>query len=323
MANNTFQADFNLNIAWKGEERGKEEDKPVVQIYNLCESADDAEESEVKKGGAGFDWYYRLRVKGTLRQHYDLHAFPFDQQNLCVRVRMKSECTLVPLPWGPTGDAFSVDQDAFEDDFELKSAKVEHMYMPSFKFGKLGGYDPEAVIVFSVIRNYEYWVYNYGCLMSLVCTFSFAVFALPVSDLGDRLGIGFTLNLTVVATFYLMQDKLPPVSYYTELERHMVVCIGFTMAVMVINLSEALVSVGLMERLEWLIIAALVFFWTGYHVHIQAHAEALANDPTAAAVGISETFSRTLSFFRRANDMLVKVYKMVLDKRARMKKEKA
>lgn len=316
MAANTFQADFNLNVAWKG----KEEDQPDVQIYNMVEEAADPDVGPAKKGDLGFDWYYRIRFKGTFRQNYDLHVFPFDQQDLQVRVRIKSECNLVNLPWGPTGDACSCDHDAVEEDFYLKTTKVEHMYVPSFKFGKLGGYDPEAVIVFTVKRNHEYWVYNYAYLMSLVCTFSFAAFALPKSDVGDRLGIGFTLNLTVVATFYLMQDKLPPVSYYTELELHMVVCIAFTMCVMVINIMPAFFGESFMAGLDWLIIPALIFFWIGYHAHMHARAGALANDSSAEGPSISNTFSLIIAAVLNGYHALVKAYKMIKDMRAQMKK---
>merc|ERR1719362_2424892 len=148
MANHTFDADFNLNIAWKGEA----DDKPEIQLYNMREEQQDKEEGDIKKGQAGFDYYYRIHVKATFRQHFKLQSFPFDMQELTVRVRLKTECTLVHLPWGPTGDAASCDPDAFQEDFKLKRAEVRPSYLPSYKFGKLGGYDPEAQIVFIVKR---------------------------------------------------------------------------------------------------------------------------------------------------------------------------
>merc|ERR1711862_117214 len=103
-------ADYNLNIAWTGEEH----QKPEVQIYNEMEGQD-PEEGPVKKGDLDFDYYYRIRLKGKYRQVYDLRKFPFDKQTLTVRVRIKSECTLVPLRWGPGGSAASLDPGAIDD----------------------------------------------------------------------------------------------------------------------------------------------------------------------------------------------------------------
>lgn len=275
LADNTFMADFNINVAWKGEKSWPGEDKEsmaeLVQIYNMMEG-EDPDLSDVKKGEAGFDWYIRIRYKGKFRQHYYLQKFPFDEQNLVVRVRLKNECRLVALPWGPSGDACSIDPGALEDDFSLEKAHVEHEYHPSYKFGKLGGYDPEALIVFRVQRKPDYWIYNYGVMISLICTFSFAAFCISVGDVGGRLGVGFTLNLTAVASFYLMQDKLPAVPYWTELDRHMVTCILFTMVVMILNCLPAFFGedfVGVVEK--FIIIPVMAVAWFGYHAWQMAH----------------------------------------------------
>lgn len=276
IAENTFQADFNLNVAWKG----TKEDMVDVQIYNACPELEmDPKEVKIdthvkaspttarlQTGVNGFDWYYRIRYKGTFRKHYNLEKFPLDSQELIVRVRLKSECKLVALLWDPSGDAYSVDADAIDDGFDLVKAEVRHEYLPSFKFGKKSGYDPEALVVFCVSRKPDYWVSNFGLLMSAVATCCLVVFALPVGDIGDRLGVGFTLNLTVVATFYLIQANMPSVSYFTLLDRHMLLCIAYTMVVMGINCLPAIVGEELMEGLSKSLFFLLVVFWVCYHV---------------------------------------------------------
>jgi hypothetical protein len=272
LAENTFQADFNLNVAWTG----TKEQKPEVQFYNANE-LDDLEEAEVKKADCGFDFYYRLRVKGVFREKYRLQEFPFDTQNVKVRIRIKSECTLVHLPWGLNDSPFSLDEHTFEDDFDLLRAYIKHEYHPSFKFGKLGGFDPEAQVIFSLKRKPDYWVSNYGGFTSVLCTFAFAAFCLPTGEMGDRLGIGFTLNLTVVATFYLMQDKLPAVPYWTLLDRHMLHCIAFTMMVMIINCLPAFLGVDYISTLERKFIVALLAIWIGYHAKVWAKIESLSD----------------------------------------------
>jgi len=275
---------------------GRGEDKPEIQLYNVKEGQD-PDASKPKKGDAGFNWYYRIRFKGTFRQQFKLQAFPFDVQELTVRVRLKNECKLVHVPWGPTGDAASCDPGAIEEDFKLKRAEVRATYLPSYKFGKLCGYDPEAQVVFTVKRNAEYWIYNYGYLMSMVCTFAFAAFSLPIGDVGDRLGVGFTLNLTVVATFYLMQDKLPNCSYHTELESHLVVCIVFTMVVMFINCLPALIGESIVAQFERTVVISLMLIWLGYHAYMKVRCNSLleGNIPPSVGQSVSRASSTLLS----------------------------
>merc|ERR1712087_324161 len=88
-------------------------------------------------------------------------------------------------------------------------------------------------------------------------------------------GIGFTLNLTVVATFYLMQDKLPPVPYWTELDKHLVTCMLFTMVVMVINCLPAVFGEEFMTKIERIIVLVLGALWIVYHCYQSRHIVAL------------------------------------------------
>jgi len=283
MASDTFMADFNVNVAWRGHKGLRE--KLDVQMYNAME-LDHEDVSDVKEGDAGFDFYYRIHIKGTFWQKYDLTNFPLDSQELTVRVRLKSTYRLIHLPWGPGGTACSCDPGAFNDEYELELVDVHNSYWPSYKFGKLAGYDPEAHVIFSVNRNSGYWIKNYGAFMSLVASFSFAAFAIQRDDVSGRLGIGFTLNLTVVATFYLMQDKFPAEGYWTLLEKHMLTCIAFTMLVMVIIILSAvfgddflaMLGEDFMATLEVAVFWVLVVSWLCYHVWVKWRIAAIVKE---------------------------------------------
>jgi len=223
LAESTFKADLNVMVAWVGDE----EDAPEVQFYNLQEEMS-KEQTKTKKavhdGTTNWNFYYRVRLRGVFRQVYVLHRFPFDTQDLRVDVRVKSSCKLVPMRWSLDGGAFDFDKRAVHDEFTLVGAQILHKYLPSFKFGKLEGYDPEAAIILSVLRKPMYWVVNYGAVVSAVSTLMACTYAIKPSEVSDRLGVAMTLVLTMTTTLYLMQEKLPCVSYFTFLDVHIWVC---------------------------------------------------------------------------------------------------
>jgi len=225
LAEGTFYADLNVNVAWKG---GTAEDGPVIQIYNQMELDEERSPEEgAKKGAEGWTWFYRIRYRGVFRQTYDLRRFPFDIQTMQIDVRLKSACRLTHLAWNLDGSAINCDPRAVSEEFWLLKSAVEPAYLPSFKFGKLGGYDPEARIKLIVKRKPAFWATSYGLLNSFVCTLMFATFAIPADTVDGRIGAAFTLVLTMTATKYLMMEKLPPISYHTLLDNHIYVCSFF------------------------------------------------------------------------------------------------
>lgn len=265
MASGTFSADINVNVAWKGEK----DDEPVIQFYNLAE-ATEPDTAEAKKGKKGWDWFYRTRVRATFRQSYDLHEFPFDEQHLQIDVRFKKACKLVPLAWAPNGDACSCDSRAVSEDFNILSATVKHSYLPSYKFGELGGYDPEAAIVFTVARKPLFWVVSYGLMASLIASLMVCTYAIPPDSVSDRLGVAMTLVLTITATKYMMMDKLPSVAYFTLLDIHILICCIFlTVLTVEVSLAE-FVGHERLASLEKRLLPLLALLWMLYHGFVAA-----------------------------------------------------
>lgn len=279
MAGNTFLADFNVNVAWVG---GKE-DGPEIQFYNIVteiereqvpvpQSDEKGSGKFVCKGKKGshdgetqWSWYYRVRCRGVFRQEYKLESFPFDMQDLKVDVRLKSRCRLVPLHWGSNGEACACDPRALMDEFTLVGAGVDSKYLPSYKFGRLDGYDPEATIVFQVLRKSTFWVVSYGLVASMVCTLMACTYAIPIDNIGERLGVAMTLVLTMTATKYLMQERLPTVSYLTLLDIHIVICCLLLMVITVQIGFTTIVGTREMEAIETWLLPAIGIAWFGYH----------------------------------------------------------
>lgn len=265
MAEDTFLADFNLNVCWTG---GKD-DHPLVQFYNLVEeiAKDEAEpKTGTHDGTTQWDWFYRIRIRGVFRQVYKLEYFPFDTQMLTIDVRLKKVCKLTPVCWGFNGEACSCDPRAVNDEFILSGAEVKHKYLPSYKFGHIDGYDPEATLIFEVVRKPMFWVVSYGVVASLVASLMACTYAIPVRWVGERLGVAMTLVLTMTATKYLMQEKLPSVSYFTLLDIHIVLCCLFLMVLTAEIGFTHVVGSQQLEKLEHEFLPVVAVAWIGYHV---------------------------------------------------------
>lgn len=280
MAGNTFLADFNVNVAWVG----GAEDGPEIQLYNMVTEIEREQVPVPQSDGKGngkcvckgkkgshdgqtqWSYYYRVRVRGIFRQGYKLESFPFDMQELHVDLRLKSKCRLVPLHWSPNGEACACDPRAVMDEFILVGAGVDSRYLPSYKFGRLDGYDPEATLVFQVLRKSTFWVVSYGLVASMVCSLVACVYAIPIDNIGERLGVAMTLVLTMTATKYLMVEKLPTVSYLTLLDIHIIFCCLLLMGLTVQISLTTLVGTRRMEAIEEWFLPAVTIIWLGYHL---------------------------------------------------------
>jgi hypothetical protein len=269
MTEHSFSADVNVNVAWKGDKKLK----PKIQFYNILDIQEvdpPFDDVKVKEAQAGFDWFYRVRCRASFRQRFELHQFPFDEQTLRIQIRLKEPCKLVHLPWGLSGGAFSIDPRCVMDEFVLMKAHIKPQYLPSLKFGKIQCYDAEAQVELQVAREPMYWVTNYGLMSSILTSFSFISFALPAEAVSDRLELGVTMLLTIVASKYLMGDKLPKPPYFTLLEKHMITCMLLTFLIVFENTSASISFVGVefIESFEGYGVPTMLCIWFVYHLHL-------------------------------------------------------
>ena len=64
-------------------------------------------------------------------------------------------------------------------------------------------------------------------ILAMLTLLVLTVFAVPVEDLADRVGIVLTLLLTAVAFKFVVADTVPKVGYSTQLDRYMLLNMGF------------------------------------------------------------------------------------------------
>jgi hypothetical protein len=182
--------------------------------------------------------------QGDINQVYNMRAFPFDVQYLCINLKMK------PLQNGLCGEFqhpqimnltrgdddqllikrphwAAVDMDKLT---EWDVLRVQGQPTSTSDLGKTSGeekkYDSFQVVVI-VSREARNAVLNLAMLLFFNVLIAFTAYAVPFDDLPDRMSITLTQFLTAMAFKYTAQDKLPPVNYLTYMDDY--ILLGFTL----------------------------------------------------------------------------------------------
>ena len=172
-----------------------------------------------------------VSCSGVFDQEFRLRDFPFDMQSLHINVRFPhpvDRMQLVPL-------AMSLDHltsVVFDEHFSLTEwaclrPYIKVRYEAKTKFGRKENPKPSIAIVLPVKRAYGHYILHICSIAFVVTSSCGAAFVLPASDLSDRLGIILTLFLTIVATKFLVGDKLPSVAFITYLDAYFLWCFFF------------------------------------------------------------------------------------------------
>lgn len=207
---------------------------PRFQFMNAVETPDVQEEqTEVLRwrqgpqGNPVVSWSAKCR--GTFREHFELGLFPFDAQDLHLTISSQQKNTWI-----------------HEDCFDGVKSKLRKTYivLPEFKvdgpalkpreelaLGKFATLD----IVFTAHRRFTFHLWNVFFPVFLLTAMQFAVFAVDVADVADRLSVTLTLVLASVAYKYVVSQNLPNISYLTVCDLYVVGSFVFMAAVVLEN----------------------------------------------------------------------------------------
>ena len=167
---------------------------------------------------------YRASV--TVSEGFDLHDFPFDVQDLNLRVQLHGGVAMAPLTDAvgiPGGlGAWAVRLDA--DGCELPEFTLFPRVPAVCRMTARGGLH---VIVF-LERQEEYYIVNILSVCALVGLCSAVGWAVHWREVANRLGVDVTLILVAVALKQVLASMTPPISYLTSLDEFALMCGGFT-----------------------------------------------------------------------------------------------
>jgi len=115
-----------------------------------------------------------------------------------------------------------------------------------------------------VSREWRYWLYNIYTIMFLLVSLSATSWAAAPTDTGTRLGVTFTLLLTVVAFKFSLTQNIPKVSYNTVLDTYLLWCFVF---LVIVATENALVAKYLSDpNTEYFFFIALSALWIIYNL---------------------------------------------------------
>lgn len=180
-------------------------------------------------------------VQQTFQETFELQSFPFDVQDLNIKMcgpRVET-CNIIPDKMKPTPISLNVSLFS-ETDWVYENAVCEF-------FNNEG----QAQVHFhiKVSRRWQHYFYRiYSiltlCALSGVLTFSFEI----GDDYTDAVGYMSTCVLTVVAFMFVVSSTLPPIPYLTFLDGLVFITLGFVFVLLFVLGLFQIEELGLTEK---------------------------------------------------------------------------
>jgi hypothetical protein len=220
---------------------------PQTEIVNEVERKSAQFDSMVVRDGRCIR---SRRIHSTLRNEYNLHAFPFDEQTLSFEVS-DDEYTAGELVYADGPFTLGIDDAlrttvsgwrvATEPTFSRESRAFKwEAGAPAYDYGK---------VAFGVRRHVTFHLAKYFLPLFVIVALAFSAFWISPEDLGSQLTIGITCLLAAIAFQFAEAGSLPEVAYLTFADRVYVVSyVAIGLAVVESIYTNALFRRGDKER---------------------------------------------------------------------------
>ncbi len=183
---------------------------------------------------------YRLGLSSTFRATLDLKRFPFDEQDLTVRIQsFEGDRGLVILHPKQQQLGF----DAKDDYAGLAIQGVEAEAHVTSNAGWNENFS-ELAFHIKVVRSPGFYVWTVFVPLTLVLLLSCTIFFVPIEGFHDRIAIALACFLACIATQFAMSFNLPKISYLTPIDRLFLV----TYSCMALGVAVSVVQTGLMRE---------------------------------------------------------------------------
>lgn len=170
--------------------------------------------------------------KATISDPLDLTRFPLDSQDVTLTIFLEDESErtqMVPIEKAPRdvveqalpmayNKAVSVDYKGLDTPDFFYDRATPYAYKLFHTFEEEGEHHSAIMIHLFVSRQIQHYAGNVLLMVFSITSITAVVWALPVSELADRLSIDF-VNLLVSQAFkQIISEHLPPVNYLTHLD---------------------------------------------------------------------------------------------------------
>ncbi|XP_038057953.1 gamma-aminobutyric acid receptor subunit beta-like [Patiria miniata] len=202
------------------------------------------------------------RMKATFKAGMTLHDFPFDHQELTIKLMSDWPFTDVEFVKDMNiKDSIRLDTFTAGEEWVLsKHVIAQPVLEDKAKTGSHRQY-PLYYLTMHVRRKSGFYLWNVGLILMLILLLCFTCFAVSPEEPADRLSVTVTLLLTAVAFKYVVSQSLPTISYLTLLDKY-VLC-GLILQCLIVsqNAMASLFdteSLPLFDILSICVLAALV-----------------------------------------------------------------
>jgi hypothetical protein len=251
----TFDAHFRLFVEWRDEPLSPDGDKrwPKLKILNqvaessMSNAAEDLREPELNESTRW--WELKRDFIGTFSANFDMHVFPFDNQDLTMQVRVSY--TLGKSMDG-TGTSFPADLRQGKDRpgkqlkkgvdiFQFHSGSASHTKEWTFEDHKVGftveGKKQsesrkqrnwrDAHWTVRASRQYESYLFNVFFITLLLQLLGFGTHFIAIGSPGNsehlepRINVVLTVLLTSVAFKVSIAEQMPKMPYLTLIDKYL------------------------------------------------------------------------------------------------------
>ena len=132
---------------------------------------------------------------------------------------------------------------------------------------------PLFIMRVKVERKYQFYLQRIALILAALSLSSLTSYAVSVGDVADRLGIDFTLLLTVVAFQQTVTDSLPVLPFVTVMDLFVLVSLGF---IIMVTVQHALIPSD-DEDLDRLLLFIFMGVWLVAHIGFAIYCPYLAH----------------------------------------------
>jgi len=206
---------------------------PNASDVNLSRKSGNKEFYQLVEAGKKYDAaqiVYDFEIRCTFGEFFELKAFPFDCQDLPIIMKLGGTADSTNYRFLPDGE-----RSVFGKMELANSVFTEwHVSRTMYEFGhtdvslsKKGKTYPLYINRIKVQRQSGFYLQRIALVLAFLSLGSLSSFSVNVDSVEDRLGIDFTILLTVVAFQYVVNGSLPVLPFLTIIDLYILSAQGF------------------------------------------------------------------------------------------------
>jgi len=179
------------------------------------------------------------RWRGTLHSDMDLHAFPYDHQELRIDVESSFHATkFIKLITAAEDAALYSQKCEDHSEFRIVRSSLEST-INGLEFVTEDDADFQRYsLVLQVARRSGFYVFKVGLVNVICVVIGCSINFISPDEPGDKLGLTTTMFLTLVAFQFVIADQMPKISYFTLLDYLVLICY----VIMIANVTQTIIQ---------------------------------------------------------------------------------